>query len=99
VASNLRNPGISDRILGFLGLLLASLGIYGVVSYAVSSRTREIGIRMTLGANSAPDPPPSHAAVGWGLLIGFAVCAALSRLMSVMLYGISPFDSLTLRYE
>jgi predicted permease len=85
--------------LGFLGLLLASLGIYGVVSYAVNSRTREIGIRMTLGA----DPvgilnlilKQAMRPVIWGLIIGFTICAAASRLMSVMLYGISPIDPVT----
>jgi macrolide transport system ATP-binding/permease protein len=85
--------------LGFLGLLLASLGIYGVVSYAVSSRTREIGIRMTLGANPTGILSlilkQAMRPVFLGLLIGFTVCAALSRLMSVMLYGVSPFDPLT----
>ncbi len=85
--------------LGFLGLLLASLGIYGVVSYAVSSRTREIGIRMTLGANPTGILnlilTQAMRPVILGLVIGFAVCAAASRLMSVMLYGISPFDPLT----
>jgi macrolide transport system ATP-binding/permease protein len=85
--------------LGFLGLLLASLGIYGVVSYAVSSRTREIGIRMTLGANPTGILnlilTQAMRPVMLGLAIGFAVCAAASRLMSVMLYGISPFDPLT----
>jgi predicted permease len=85
--------------LGFLGLLLASLGIYGVVAYSVSSRIREIGIRMTLGAS----PAGILGLILWqtmrpvflGLLIGFAVCASASRLMSAMLYGISPFDPLT----
>lgn len=85
--------------LGLLGLLLASLGIYGVVSYAVSSRTREIGIRMTLGANPSGILSlilsQGMRPVILGLVIGFAVCAAASRLMSVMLYGISPFDPLT----
>jgi predicted permease len=85
--------------LGFLGLLLASLGIYGVVSYVVSSRTREIGIRMTLGANSSGILnliiKQAMRPVVLGLVIGCAVCAASSRLMSVMLYGISPFDPLT----
>jgi len=85
--------------LGFLGLLLASLGIYGVVSYAVSSRRREIGIRMTLGANPTGILSliltQAMRPVFLGLLIGFAVCAATSRLMSVMLYGISPLDPLT----
>jgi predicted permease len=85
--------------LGFLGLLLASVGIYGVVSYAVSSRTREIGIRMTLGANPTEVLTlilkQAMRPVFLGVLIGFAISAAASRLMSLMLYGVSPFDPLT----
>jgi predicted permease len=85
--------------LGLLGLLLASLGIYGVVSYAVASRIREIGIRMTLGANSAGIlrliVKQAMRPVILGLVIGFAVCGAASRLMAVLLYGISPLDPLT----
>jgi macrolide transport system ATP-binding/permease protein len=85
--------------LGFLGLLLASVGIYGVVSYAVSGRIREIGIRMTLGAESGGILSlilkQGMRPVMWGLVIGFAICAGASRFMSVMLYGISPFDPLT----
>jgi predicted permease len=85
--------------LGFLGLLLASLGIYGVVSYAVSARIREIGIRMTLGA----EPKgilrlilrQGMRPVIFGLAVGFVACAAASRLIGVMLYGVSPFDPLT----
>jgi predicted permease len=85
--------------LGLLGLLLASLGIYGVVSYAVSSRVREIGIRMTLGARPAEILSlilkQAMRPVFVGVLIGFAACAAATRLMSVMLYGVSPFDPVT----
>jgi macrolide transport system ATP-binding/permease protein len=85
--------------LGLLGLLLASLGIYGVVSYAVSARIREIGIRMTLGAKPAGILSlilkQGMRPVLVGLGVGFVVCAAASRLMSVMLYGVSPFDPLT----
>jgi putative ABC transport system permease protein len=85
--------------LGLSGLLLASLGIYGVVSYAVSGRIREIGIRMTLGAEPGGILSlilkQGMRPVMWGLVIGFAICAGASRFMSVMLYGISPFDPLT----
>ena len=93
-----RMLAILTGALGLSGLLLASLGIYGVVSYAVSGRIREIGIRMTLGAE--PDGILSMILkqgmrpVIWGLMIGFAICAVASRFMSVMLYGISPFDPL-----
>jgi predicted permease len=85
--------------LGLLGLLLASLGIYGIVSFAVSSRIREIGIRMTLGAEPSGIlrliVKQAMRPVGIGLAIGFVICAGVSRLMSVMLYGVSPLDPLT----
>lgn len=85
--------------LGLLGLLLASLGIYGIVSFAVSSRIREIGIRMTLGAEPSGILrlilKQAMRPVCTGLAIGFVICAGVSRLMSVMLYGISPLDPLT----
>jgi macrolide transport system ATP-binding/permease protein len=106
LAKNLERWRLPSRVLasltaalGFLGLVLASLGIYSVVSYAVSSRIREIGIRMTLGANPKEILSlilkQAMRPVVLGILLGFAVCAATSRLMSVMLYGISPFDPLT----
>jgi macrolide transport system ATP-binding/permease protein len=85
--------------LGLLGLLLASLGIYGVVSYAVSARIREIGIRMTLGAKPAGILSlilkQGMRPVILGLAIGFVACAAASRFLSIMLYGVSPIDPLT----
>ncbi len=77
-------------------LLLASLGIYGVVSYSVNQRTQEIGIRMALGA--------SAASVRWdvitrtlllaflGVAIGVVGSFALARLMSSLLYGVTPSD-------
>jgi predicted permease len=85
--------------LGLLGLLLASLGIYGIVSYTVSGRIREIGIRMTLGAKPAGILglilKQAMRPVILGLVIGLILCAAASRLMSVMLYGVSPLDPRT----
>jgi macrolide transport system ATP-binding/permease protein len=85
--------------LGVLGLLLASVGIYGVVSYAVSRRIREIGIRMSLGADSngilAMILKQAMAPVLVGVAVGFAICAAAARLMSAILYGVSPVDPLT----
>ena len=106
LAENLEFYRLPSRILaslttalGFLGLLLASLGIYGVVSYAVSARIREIGIRMTLGAKPAGILSlilkQGMRPVMLGLLIGFVACAAASRFLSIMLYGVSPFDPLT----
>jgi predicted permease len=90
---------LTTTSLGLLGLLLASLGIYGVVSYAVSARIREIGIRMTLGAEPAGILhlilKQGMRPVILGLIIGFVACAAASRFLSIMLYGVSPFDPLT----
>jgi predicted permease len=79
-----------------LALLLAALGIYGVVGYTVALRTREMGIRLALG--SAPGDVmrmvvrESMSTVGVGLVIGIGAALALSRLLSSMLYEISPSD-------
>ena len=82
--------------LGVLGLLLASIGVYGVVSYAVSRRTREIGIRMTLGADGRDVMRlmlrQSMRPVLIGGAIGMAGCAAVSWVLSSMLFGISAHD-------
>jgi putative ABC transport system permease protein len=82
--------------LGLLGVLLASIGVYGVVSYAVSRRTREIGIRMTLGADGRDVMNlmlrQSMRPVLIGGAIGIAGCAAVSWVLSSMLFGISARD-------
>jgi predicted permease len=86
-------------IAGTMALALGILGIYGVISYAVSQRTREIGIRMALGAKKSE---LSWMFVRFGLLmtatgvaIGLAVAAGLVRLMKSLLFGISPLDPFT----
>jgi predicted permease len=82
--------------LGALALLLASIGVYGVVSYAVSRRTREIGIRMTLGADGRDVMrlmlTQSMRPVLVGAVIGMLGCAAVSWVLSSMLFGISAHD-------
>jgi hypothetical protein len=82
--------------LGVLGLMLASIGVYGVVSYAVSRRTREIGIRMTLGADGRDVRNlmlrQSMCPVLIGGAIGIVGCAAVSWVLSSMLFGISAHD-------
>ncbi len=85
---------------GFLALLVASVGIYSAISYGVNQRTREIGIRMALGARGAS---VARLIVGQGVrvvLVGIAigVVAALAagRLVASLLYGVTPHDPLVL---
>ncbi|HTR38560.1 MAG TPA: ABC transporter permease [Bryobacteraceae bacterium] len=81
-------------------LLLASLGIYGVVSYSVTLRTNEMGIRMALGAQGADVLRmvlrQSMAPVAFGLAGGFVVWLAAGRLLASLLYGVTPLDLLTI---
>jgi ABC-type antimicrobial peptide transport system permease subunit len=86
-------------IAGAMALLLSLIGIYGVISYAVSQRTREIGIRMALGVKSAE---VQRMFVGHGLVlagigagVGIGVAVGLTRLMSSLLFRVSPLDSAT----
>jgi predicted permease len=81
-------------------LALAGIGIYGVVSYAVTQRTREIGLRIALGAERAAVRRmvvrQALVPVAAGGLVGFASALALGRLLSSLLYDIGPTDPLTL---
>jgi len=87
-------------VFASLALLLASIGIYGVISYVVGERTREIGIRMALGAEARNVLLMVLGQAGKMVMLGVAagvLCAlALTRLMSSMLFGVSPTDPLTL---
>ncbi|HEX2167575.1 MAG TPA: FtsX-like permease family protein [Longimicrobiales bacterium] len=80
-------------------LLLSGVGIYGVVSFAVAERTREIGIRMALGAASASVlwsvSRSTMLSVAAGVVVGLLGAAWLSRLIASLLYDISPLDPLT----
>jgi predicted permease len=83
-------------VFGALALLLASVGLYGVLSYAVAQRTQEIGIRMALGA-TARDVlwlvlRQSLTVVLIGIAFGFALALVCTRLVSSFLYGLSPTD-------
>jgi len=84
---------------GVLALVLASIGLYGVLSYAVNRRTREVGIRMALGAHRMDVirmiVRESLVAVCAGMAAGIAAALALARLVEGMLFGVAPRDPLT----
>jgi len=84
---------------GSLALLLATVGIYGVASFAVASRTREIGIRAALGAQRGDVlrlvVGESMARVGIGLAVGLLGAVGLARLLAAQLYGVGVVDPVT----
>jgi len=86
-------------IAGTMALALGILGIYGVISYAVSQRTREIGIRMALGAKKRELVwmfiRSALVLTGVGTAVGLGAAAGLMRLMRTLLFGISPLDPVT----
>jgi ABC-type antimicrobial peptide transport system permease subunit len=88
-----------STFFGLLAVFLACIGIYGVMSYAVSRRTSEIGIRMALGATQSEVfwqiLREGLVLAGLGLAIGLPVAMACERLASKMLFGVRPTDPLT----
>jgi predicted permease len=85
---------------GVLALALACVGIYGIMAYAVSQRTNEIGIRLTLGAARGQIRAMVLREAGWlaicGVVIGLGVALALIRFVQSMLFGLKPSDPLSL---
>jgi predicted permease len=86
-------------IAGVMALVLGIVGIYGVIAYAVTQRTREIGIRMALGAQPAGLQKMfvRHGLLlaGIGAVIGLGTAAGITRLMSSLLFGVTALDPLT----
>jgi putative ABC transport system permease protein len=102
MAKSVAQPRFTMTLLGVfsvLALLLAVVGVYGVLSYTVSRRTQEIGIRMALGARAGR---VVRMVVGqgmgmalFGIVVGGGVALVLTRFMQGMLYGVTPQDPVT----
>jgi predicted permease len=93
---NRRAPMILCLIFGGLALLLSAIGVYGVLAYSVTQRTREFGIRMALGAEMRDVLRmvlwQGLRLAGVGLIIGAAVAFLLTRFIATMLYDVKPAD-------
>jgi ABC-type antimicrobial peptide transport system permease subunit len=85
--------------LGGLGLILAVVGVFGVISFSVSQRTHEIGIRMALGAEArdvlAMVLRQGAVIVAGGLALGILLAMVIARLVGGFLSGVSPYDPMT----
>jgi putative ABC transport system permease protein len=95
-----RTPMVLSLGFGMIALLLASIGIYGVLAYQVSQRTREIGIRMALGSNAAGVLRlilrEGALLVCIGLVIGLVAAVALREVIASQLYGVGVLDPVVL---
>jgi predicted permease len=103
VANSMSQPRLYAVLLGIfaaVSVTLAGIGIYGLTAYSVVRRTREIGIRMALGATASHVRNlvirQSMWLVAAGIIIGCAGAAALTRFLQGLLFGVEPFDALTL---
>jgi ABC-type antimicrobial peptide transport system permease subunit len=87
---------IVNHMIGLLALLLSSIGIYGVMAYSVARRTREIGIRMALGARSqnvlSLVVRQGMALVMSGVALGLTAAFAVTRLIGSLLFGVTTAD-------
>ena len=104
VGGSVAQPQLVERVVAvfaLLALVLASIGIYGVMSYSVAERTREFGVRMALGAGPR-DIMRLVLGEGLGLtvagmVLGLAASLAFTRLMTSLLFGVSATDPADLR--
>ena len=92
---------VANLLAAFAGLaiVLAGIGLYGLMTYAATQRTREVGIRMALGATGARIlrrfMAEGLAIAGVGLLLGIVGAAYLTRVLVVLLFGVTPLDAAT----
>jgi predicted permease len=94
-----RLAAFMTSLFGGMGMLLASIGLYGSIAYHVSQRTQEIGVRMALGATAATVIRDVLAQgvrlAGIGIAIGIVLAVGLAQLLDRLLVGVSPFDPVT----
>jgi predicted permease len=94
-----RVGGVLTSIVGALGLLLACLGVYGMASHSVAQRTREIGIRMALGAQGVQVLQlvvrEGFRPILGGIVVGLVASAGISRGLSAMLFGLNSLDAVS----
>jgi putative ABC transport system permease protein len=102
VSNAVAGPRLYAVLLGAfasVAVALAAIGIYGVIAFIVTQRTREIGIRLALGAQPASVVSlvvgQSAVQIAAGLLAGIGGAALLSRYLEGLLFGVTPFDGLT----
>jgi len=86
-------------VLGGVGLLLAAVGLYGLIAFSVGRRTREIGVRVALGAQRRDVlgmvVREGMRLAGTGVVVGVLLAAAATRLIAAFLFNVSPLDGLT----
>jgi predicted lysophospholipase L1 biosynthesis ABC-type transport system permease subunit len=92
------NAHVSAAFAG-VGLFLAALGLYGLLAYLVSQRTKEIGLRIALGASTTQLTgsvvASGYRLVGAGAVLGLLLSVVMVRLLSTLLFGVSPYDLAT----
>jgi putative ABC transport system permease protein len=103
ISADLAQPRFTMLLLGSFAaaaVLLAAIGLYGVIAFGVAQRTREIGVRVALGAQHGDVlrlvMRRGMLLTGIGLAIGIAAALALGRVMAGLLYGVTPNDPATL---
>ena len=103
VESSMRRERLMARLAGFFGtlaLVLAAVGLYGLLAYSVAQRTAEVGVRIALGAEPGAVVRMMLARgmypVAAGILIGLPLAWWTTRYISTLLYGLNPFDPLTI---